>query len=148
MQNAAFDAAGLEDWTYVARDVAPAELEAAVREVEFANVTAPYKRDVARLFRVQRQRLAFVNSTKTAAPRAGIAEDQKRCGLIAPAFANIRTACLLANRVEVFLPQDTLQTEIVRVSRWFDFDPIWMSSRHGALWRSFEFQVSSFELNR
>jgi shikimate dehydrogenase len=49
MQNAAFAAAGLDDWTYVARDVAPEELEAAVREVEFANVTAPYKRDVARL---------------------------------------------------------------------------------------------------
>ncbi len=49
MQNAAFAAAGLEDWTYVARDVAPEELAAAVREVEFANVTAPYKRDVARL---------------------------------------------------------------------------------------------------
>jgi shikimate dehydrogenase len=49
MQNAAFAAAGLEDWTYVARDVAPVELEAGVREIEFANVTAPYKRDVARL---------------------------------------------------------------------------------------------------
>ncbi len=49
MQNAAFAAAGLEDWTYVARNVAAEELEVAVREVEFANVTAPYKRDVARL---------------------------------------------------------------------------------------------------
>jgi shikimate dehydrogenase len=49
MQNAAFAAAGLEDWAYVARDVALEELEAAVREVELANVTAPYKRDVARL---------------------------------------------------------------------------------------------------
>lgn len=49
MQNAAFAAAGLADWRYSARDVAPEELEAVVREVEFANVTAPYKRDVARL---------------------------------------------------------------------------------------------------
>ena len=49
MQNAAFAAAGLEDWTYIARDVAPDELEDAVREVECANVTAPYKLDVARL---------------------------------------------------------------------------------------------------
>jgi shikimate dehydrogenase len=48
MQNAAFSAAGL-DWVYEARDVLPEELEAAVREVEFANVTAPYKQDVARL---------------------------------------------------------------------------------------------------
>ncbi len=48
MQNAAFAAAGL-DWEYVARDVRPEELEAAVAEVEYANVTAPYKLDVARI---------------------------------------------------------------------------------------------------
>ena len=48
MQNAAFAAAGL-DWEYLLRDVQPEELEAAVREVEYANVTAPYKRDVARI---------------------------------------------------------------------------------------------------
>jgi shikimate dehydrogenase len=48
MQNAAFAAAGL-DWEYVLRDVLPAELEAAVQEVEYANVTAPYKLDVARI---------------------------------------------------------------------------------------------------
>jgi shikimate dehydrogenase len=48
MQNAAFAAVGL-DWEYVVRDVLPADLESAVREVEYANVTAPYKLDVARL---------------------------------------------------------------------------------------------------
>jgi shikimate dehydrogenase len=48
MQNAAFAAAGL-DWSYVARDVRPEELEAAVQEVEYANVTAPYKLDAARI---------------------------------------------------------------------------------------------------
>jgi shikimate dehydrogenase len=48
MQNAAFAAAGLE-WEYVLRDVLPEELEAAVGEVEYANVTAPYKLDVARI---------------------------------------------------------------------------------------------------
>ncbi len=48
MQNAAFAAAGL-DWEYVSRDVLPEELEAAVGDVEYANVTAPYKLDVARL---------------------------------------------------------------------------------------------------
>ncbi len=48
MQNAAFVAAGL-NWEYVLRDVLPEELEATVREVEYANVTAPYKLDVARL---------------------------------------------------------------------------------------------------
>ncbi len=48
MQNAAFAAAGL-DWEYVLQDVLPEELDAAVREVEYANVTAPYKVDVARI---------------------------------------------------------------------------------------------------
>ena len=48
MQNAAFAAAGL-DWEYVLRDVQPEELEGAVREIEYANVTAPYKRDAARI---------------------------------------------------------------------------------------------------
>ena len=48
MQNAAFVAAGL-DWDYILSDVLPEELEAAVQEVEYANVTAPYKLDVARI---------------------------------------------------------------------------------------------------
>jgi shikimate dehydrogenase len=48
MQNAAFAAADLA-WEYVVWDVAPDELERAVRSVELANVTAPYKLDVARL---------------------------------------------------------------------------------------------------
>jgi shikimate dehydrogenase len=48
MQNAAFAAAGL-DWEYVARDVPPEELEAAVGEVEYANVTAPHKLEAARI---------------------------------------------------------------------------------------------------
>ena len=48
MQNAAFAAVEL-DWQYVLRDVLPEELEAAVREAEYANVTAPYKLDAARI---------------------------------------------------------------------------------------------------
>jgi shikimate dehydrogenase len=53
MQNAAFAARGL-DWRYVACDVEAGALEAAVRGLEAlgfagANVTAPYKLDVARL---------------------------------------------------------------------------------------------------
>jgi shikimate dehydrogenase len=48
MQNAAFAAAGLE-WAYVLRDLQPEELERAVREVEYANVTAPYTVDAARI---------------------------------------------------------------------------------------------------
>ena len=59
MQNAAFAAAGLE-WEYVLRDVLPEELEAGVREVEYANVTAPYKLDAARMLGSE---LPSVNTT-------------------------------------------------------------------------------------
>jgi shikimate dehydrogenase len=53
MQNAAFAARGL-DWTYVACEVAPVEVAEAVRGLAAlgfvgANVTAPYKLEVARL---------------------------------------------------------------------------------------------------
>jgi shikimate dehydrogenase len=53
MQNAAFAARGL-DWAYVACDVAPEELEEAIRGLAAlgfagANVTAPHKLDAARI---------------------------------------------------------------------------------------------------
>jgi shikimate dehydrogenase len=49
MQNAAFEACGL-DWAYRAVEVAPDELADVVRALDAgANVTAPYKLDVARL---------------------------------------------------------------------------------------------------
>jgi shikimate dehydrogenase len=48
MQNAAFAARGL-DWAYVTLDVELDGLEAAVRTFENGNVTAPYKKDVARI---------------------------------------------------------------------------------------------------
>ena len=48
MQNAAFAECGL-DWEYVAVDVLPDDLEGAVHAYAYANVTAPYKRDVARI---------------------------------------------------------------------------------------------------
>lgn len=53
MHNAAFAARGL-DWTYVALDVEPERLEAAVRGLDAlgfagANVTAPHKQEVARI---------------------------------------------------------------------------------------------------
>jgi shikimate dehydrogenase len=49
MQNAAFAERGL-DWRYEALDVRPEELEDVVRRLELgANVTAPYKREIARI---------------------------------------------------------------------------------------------------
>lgn len=59
MQNAAFAAAGLE-WEYVLRDVAREELEDALGGLEYANVTAPYKLDAARILGSE---LPSVNTT-------------------------------------------------------------------------------------
>lgn len=73
MQNAAFAARGL-DWSYVACEVEPEGLEAAVRGLAAlgfrgANVTAPYKLDVARLVGAE---LASVNTlvVEGGSPRA------------------------------------------------------------------------------
>src|SRR5262245_56351595 len=86
--------------------------------------------DVARFFRIQCERFALVDGAKTAAARAGITKNQESRSFVAPAFADIRAAGLLANRVEIFLPQDALQAKVVGIARRFDFDPVGMSSGH------------------
>lgn len=68
MQNAAFAARGL-DWAYVAHDVLPEDLEAAVQTFENANVTAPYKKDVARILGSQ------LDSVNTIAAGVGYSTD-------------------------------------------------------------------------
>jgi shikimate dehydrogenase len=70
MQNAAFAVRGL-DWRYVACNVEPASLEAAVRGLDAlgfagANVTAPYKREVAQLVETE---LESVNTLVFDPPR-------------------------------------------------------------------------------
>jgi shikimate dehydrogenase len=73
MQNAAFAARGL-DWAYVACEVEPEGLEAAVRGLTTlgfrgANVTAPYKLDVARLLEAE---LPSINTLVFAAGAVGV----------------------------------------------------------------------------
>ena len=61
------------------------------------------QRHVARFFGIERLRFAFINGAKTATASAGVAEDQKRRGFVTPALADIRTARLFADGVEIFL---------------------------------------------
>jgi shikimate dehydrogenase len=73
MQNAAFAARGL-DWAYVACEVEPEGLEAAVRGLTTlgfrgANVTAPYKLDVARLLEAE---LPSINTLVFATGAVGV----------------------------------------------------------------------------
>ena len=87
--------------------------------------------DVARLFGVERERLALIDGTKTAAARASVAENQKRRCLVAPALTDVRAARLFANRVQVFLAHELFEAKVVGITRRFDFDPVGMSARHG-----------------
>jgi shikimate dehydrogenase len=78
MQNAAFAAAGL-DWEYVARDVVPEELEQSMREVEYANVTAPYKLEAARLLGSELPSVNTVARGRAFSTDAAILEQVTEC---------------------------------------------------------------------
>src|SRR5262249_14667102 len=54
----------------------------------------------------------------------------KGCGLVAPAFTDVRAARLLAHGVEVLLAHQALQPQVVGITRRFDFDPVGMTARH------------------
>jgi shikimate dehydrogenase len=82
MQNAAFAAAGL-DWEYVLRDVLPEELDAAVRDVEYANVTAPYKLDVARILGSELPSVNTIVRGKGYSTDAAILEQVTQCYKVA-----------------------------------------------------------------
>jgi shikimate dehydrogenase len=78
MQNAAFAELGL-DWEYVVRDVLPAGLESALREVEYANVTAPYKLDVARILGSELPSVNTIVRGRGFSTDAAILEQAERC---------------------------------------------------------------------
>jgi len=84
MQNAAFAAASLE-WEYVAVDVAPEELEKAVRGLEErgfvgANVTAPHKQEVARILGSELPSVNTIAGGKGYSTDAAILEQVPRPG--------------------------------------------------------------------
>src|SRR5439155_3190329 len=78
MQNAAFAARGL-DWTYVALDVPPEQLEEAVHGLAAlgfvgANVTAPHKVEVARIVGSSLPSVKTVGGCEGLSPAAAIRE--------------------------------------------------------------------------
>ena len=78
MQNAAFAVRGLE-WEYVAVDVEPENLEHAVRTFSYANVTAPYKRDVARILGSELDSVNTIAAGKGYSTDTAILEQVTRC---------------------------------------------------------------------
>ena len=89
-----------------------------------------HQSDIARLFRIEGERFTFVDGTKSTAARTSIAQNQECCGFVAPALANIWTARLFTNRVQVFFAHEALQPEVVGITRRFDFDPVGVSAGH------------------
>jgi shikimate dehydrogenase len=119
MQNAAFAAAGL-DWEYVLWDVRPDELEAAVQEVEYANVTAPYKLDVARILGSELPSVNTVVRGRGSSTDAAILEQVTRCdkpaivgdGGAAAAFRHALPQARVFSRRDVW-PPDVRDADLV-----------------------------------
>jgi len=57
--------------------------------------------DVAGFFRVERTRLTFADSTKTAMARADVTTQHERCSAIGPTLKNVRATRLLAHGVKI-----------------------------------------------
>jgi shikimate dehydrogenase len=119
MQNAAFAAAGL-DWEYVLWDVRPDELEAAVQEVEYANVTAPYKLDVARILGSELPSVNTIARGRGSSTDAAILEQVTRCdkpaivgdGGAAAAFRHALPQARVFSRRDVW-PPDVRDADLV-----------------------------------
>jgi shikimate dehydrogenase len=119
MQNAAFAAAGL-DWEYVLWDVRPDELEAAVHEVEYANVTAPYKLDVARILGSELPSVNTIARGRGSSTDAAILEQVTRCdkpaivgdGGAAAAFRHALPQARVFSRRDVW-PPDVRDADLV-----------------------------------
>jgi hypothetical protein len=81
--------------------------------------------NMAGLFSIQKAGHTFANGAKAAMASTNIARKHERCGSIRPAFENIRTARLLANRVQV-KSFDKFQDVILtrRVANSY-FEPFW-----------------------
>src|ERR1043166_1630836 len=80
--------------------------------------------DVNRFLWIEVHRLTFVDSAKSAMPRTGVAAEHKCCGLISPAFKNVRAFCLLANGVQIETGNKVENSILVSRISEFYFQPI------------------------
>jgi hypothetical protein len=67
--------------------------------------------------------LAMSHRAVPAVPRTDIAEDHERRRRILPALADVRAMRFLAHRVQVPLPHQTLQSDVVRASGRAHLEP-------------------------
>ena len=78
---------------------------------------------VFRLQGIDRVGLARLDVAKRAGPRAGVAEDHHRRMTAFPAFADVRTRCLLANRMQVVAAHEAPGFAVRLRGRRLDADP-------------------------
>ena len=85
-----------------------------------------------RLERVEGRRSAVGDRAVGAVPGADVAQDHESGGLVLPAFADVGTAGLLADGMEVELAHHGLEVRVVRASRGLDLEPGRLAGEHGA----------------
>ena len=80
--------------------------------------------NVGRFHRVEVHRLALIDCTKSAVPRASVAAEHERGGLVRPAFKDIRAFRFLTDRVQI-QPVDQLENRVLiaRIAE-LDLQPI------------------------
>src|SRR4029453_16803528 len=76
-----------------------------------------------RLLPIPPLRAPMGHGAVAAVPRAHITENHERRGEVLPAFADIRAVGLFAHRMEVPLPHETLETEVLRPARRPHLEP-------------------------
>jgi hypothetical protein len=85
----------------------------------------PFNRigDTRRLRKIELVRFAVRNRAVRARARAYVAENHERCRSVMPALADVRTARLFADGMELQLLHDALQAQIVLRSRRTHLEP-------------------------
>ena len=66
-----------------------------------------------------------------AVPRAYVAEDHERRRAVFPAFPDVRTMRLFANRVQIEIAHQLLELEVLRAAWRADLEPARLSLRKG-----------------
>src|ERR1041385_222138 len=96
-------------------------------------------RDARRLQQIIFGRFSAGDSAERASTRANVAEDHECCrAVLAPAFGDIGTHGVFANRIELMSPQDTADFEKIFTARNTDLQPIgaiahiWMAAPNTA----------------
>jgi len=89
------------------------------------------RREVDRLFGVERERPAVADVAKRAAPRADVAHDHERGGALAEAFTDVGAGRLFAHRVQVGFAQDLLDLAEALAATGAHANPLGLPQRLG-----------------